>query len=76
MANIIRILLYRKEEDLACYLTAFYNIHLDQKLIKQAVHGKFYKWLKFVWAFDKNMVESYGGEQKRVEYVTLFDNII
>jgi hypothetical protein len=29
MADIVRILLQREEEDLACYLLAFYQIHLD-----------------------------------------------
>lgn len=56
MANIIRILLSRDEEDLACYLTAFYEITLDDKIVRRAVKNSNYKWLMFVWAFDKNFI--------------------
>lgn len=54
MANIIRILLYKKEEKLACYLTAFYEISLDEELLQSAVNNGYYEWLNYVWAFKKN----------------------
>jgi hypothetical protein len=31
MTSIIEILLYKKEIDLACYLTAFYDFNLEKK---------------------------------------------
>lgn len=79
MANIIRILLFRGEEDLACYLTAFYEITLDSSIIKLAVHKKNYRWLQFVWAFKKNHtgdIQTVGIEGKRhVSYERLFEFI-
>lgn len=33
MANIIKILLYRNETSLACYLTAHYELALDKNFI-------------------------------------------
>lgn len=30
MANLVKILLSKREEDLACYLTAFYDIECDE----------------------------------------------
>jgi len=54
MAGIIQILLYRGEEDLACLLTAFYSISLNLTMARVAIHLKYYKWLKYVWGFNKN----------------------
>lgn len=45
MANLIKILLFRKEEKLACLLTAYYEISIDNGLIFQAIHNKQYLWL-------------------------------
>ena len=67
MAQIIEILLYRQEEDLACYLTAFYDFNLEKpkkqeksicKLIYMAIEYDQYKWLNFVWAFKRNYYNS------------------
>ena len=33
MSDIIRILFHKEEEDLACYLIAFYNIYVDDDLL-------------------------------------------
>jgi len=56
MANIIKILLFREEIHLACYLTAFYEFALDEIMIKQAIDSDHYLWLNFVWAFQKNFI--------------------
>ena len=40
MAEVIKVLLYRKEIDLACYLTSFYNIWVEKELICEAVEYK------------------------------------
>ena len=52
MANIIRILLSWDEEPLACYLTAFYKISLDENIIEKAVKQHHFEWLKYIWAFE------------------------
>lgn len=54
MAQIINILLYRKELHLACYLTAFYNFTLEESMIIKAITKDHYHWLNYVWAFNKN----------------------
>jgi len=40
MATIIKILLFRKEVSLACMLTAYYEISLDEDLIFSAIENK------------------------------------
>lgn len=37
MKNIIDILLYREEMDLACYLTAHYDFFLDREILVKAI---------------------------------------
>ena len=56
ISKIIRILLHRGEIDLACYLTAFYEIYIEEDLVKMAIRRGWYKWLKYVFAFKKNYV--------------------
>jgi len=56
MQKILQILLHRKEEELACYLTAFYNISVTRTMIAQAIDHDQYRWLNFLWAFNKNKV--------------------
>ena len=58
MANIIKVLLFKKEEKLACLLTSYYELSLDEESYYQAVEGKKFEWLKFVWAFGKNYIGS------------------
>ena len=57
MADIIRLLLYREEEDLACYLTAFYEIMLQEDIIDRAVKTSKFNWLKYLWAFNQNIFQ-------------------
>jgi hypothetical protein len=58
MSDIIKIFLYRKEIDLACYLTSFYNMWIDKELICQAVEYRNLKWVKFLFAFGKNIIST------------------
>ena len=58
MANIIKVLLCKNEEKLACLLTSYYELSLDEESYYQAVEGKKFGWLKFVWAFGKNYIGS------------------
>ena len=58
MSNIAKILLFRKEEKLACLLTAYYELSLDEESYYTAVESKNFVWLSFVWAFGKNFIGS------------------
>jgi len=62
MANIIKILLYKKEEYLACLLTAYYEISIEDTYYYTAVENKNFKGLEFVWAFGKNFIGSRRSE--------------
>ena len=37
MQNILKILIYRKEMALACYLTVYYKVALDQEMVRNAI---------------------------------------
>jgi hypothetical protein len=54
MANVVKILLYRGEEKLACLLTAYYEISIDEEMIISAIDHGHFDWLNFVFAFGKN----------------------
>ena len=58
MSTIVKILLYKEEEDLACLLTAYYELSLDTESYLYAIEGNNFKWLSFVWAFGKNWILS------------------
>ena len=61
MSNILKVLLFtgrNGEEALACLLTAYYEISLDQEMIYQAIDRGHYKWLNYLWAFGKNYIGS------------------
>jgi hypothetical protein len=54
MANIAQILLYREEFRLANILTAHYELCLTEEIVMTAASSKYFDWLNWVWAFDKN----------------------
>ena len=54
MATIIKILLYRKENKLACFLRSMYEISIDSKMFAAAIKYEKWEWLEYVWAFGKN----------------------
>lgn len=56
ISNIIKILLYKEEINLACFLTAYYELSLDENMIFAAIEQKSFQWLNYVWAFGKNYV--------------------
>ena len=58
MANIAKILLFKKEEKLACLLTSYYELSIQDEAYYSAVQNKNFKWLEFVWAFGKNYTGS------------------
>lgn len=64
MGNIIRILLHRREEKLACYLTAYYEIQLDINMYINALNFDQLHWLNYLWVFKKNYI---GNRLKNIE---------
>ena len=58
MANIVKVMLFKEEEKLACLLTSYYEMSLDEDSFYQAVDNKSFTWLSFVWAFGKNYIGS------------------
>ena len=73
MATIVKVLLYKEEEKLACLLTAYYEIEFSAKMIHSAIGKDNLEWLMFVWAFGKN----YGGIRrcrgtKKISYKDFF----
>ena len=56
MTNILKIALQKEEEKLACIITAYYEIALEEEMIVRAITNSNYQWLLFVWAFDKNYI--------------------
>jgi len=65
MANIVKILLFRGEEKLACLLTAYFEVALDMEMFKCAVENRFFEWLQYVYVFKKNWVGKKGGPAAR-----------
>ena len=71
MQDIIRVLFFNDEEDLACYLTAFYEVYVDEDLLKTAIAMDKYKWLNYLWVFKKNQLRHKKDGVKDLEKVTI-----
>ena len=56
MSNILKIALQKNEETVACIITAYYEIELEEDMVVRAITSNNYHWLLFVWAFDKNYI--------------------
>jgi hypothetical protein len=56
MTNVLKIALQKEEEKLACIITAYYEVTLEEEMIIRALTSENYQWLFFVWAFDKNYI--------------------
>lgn len=63
MATIIKILLYRKENKLACLLTSMYEISIDSEMLASAIKFDKWEWLEYVWVFGKNWLGARRNEQ-------------
>lgn len=72
MSTIIKILLYRKEVGLACLLTSYYEISLDEDLIFGAIENNQFEWLSYVWAFGKNYIGARCNRGKKIVFVDVF----
>ena len=62
MADIVKILLFKDEIDLACYLNSFYEIQCDELMIEHAIQHDYLKWLKFLWTLGKNRITFEKGK--------------
>ena len=45
MTNVLKIALYKDEEKLACIITAYYEINLEEEMIVKEIHAESFKWL-------------------------------
>ena len=68
--------MFKGEEKLACQLTAFYELALDDDMIFRAIENTQFQWLQYVWVFGKN----YLGPRNTVDaiqitYTQVFDII-
>ena len=77
MTNIVKILLFRGEEKLACLLTAYFELALDMEMFKCAVENRFFEWLQYVFVFRKNHVGLKNGpgarRSNKTKLVSLLD---
>jgi hypothetical protein len=58
LTNILKIALSKDEERVACMITAYYEINLDEEMLITALATEQYEWLKFVFGFQKNFLGS------------------
>ncbi len=56
MTNVLKIALQLEEEALACLITAYYEVNVEQEMIIKALSMDNFQWLKFLWAFEKNFI--------------------
>lgn len=76
MTNVLKISLQKDEEKLACVITAYYEVALEEELIIRALTSENYEWLFFLWAFDKNYIgQRNKAESMFITYEQLFDLI-
>ena len=76
MATIVRVLLYKGEEKLACLLTAYYEIEFKKEMITSAIEKDHLEWLKYVWAFGKNYEGiRRSGDAEKIKFSALFKQI-
>jgi len=57
MKRVVKVFLSMGEEKLACFFTAYYEIDIEEKDIRESVQKEEYPWLNYVWAFRKNNIE-------------------
>lgn len=76
MTNVLKIALSKDEEKIACIITAYYEIALEEEMIVRAISKENYQWLLFTWAFDKNYVGARNKEGALfISFEQLFDLI-
>lgn len=74
--NILKILLERGEEKVACLLIAFYEVALEDDMIFRAIENKHFQFLQFIWAFNKNLLGPRSAiDSTKITFTNLFDTI-
>ena len=63
-AIMLQILLFKEEIDLACFLTSYYEVAIDEVMYIEAIWSDHYDWLKYVWNFNKNFI----GDRRFYKY--------
>lgn len=76
MTNVLRIVLMKHEEKLACIITAYYDFYLEEDTFIASLAHENFEFMHYIWAFGKN----YLGDGKRVQenmiqYEGLFEMI-
>ncbi len=62
MTNVLRIVLMKHEEKLACIITAYYDFYLEEDTFIASLAHENFEFMHYIWAFGKN----YLGDGKRV----------
>jgi len=76
MTNVLKIALSKDEEMLACIITAYYEVVLEEEMIVRALANENYQWLLYVFAFEKNYVGPRNKEDSHfIAFEYLFDMI-
>jgi hypothetical protein len=68
MTNILKLALYNDEEKLSCIIVAYYEIELIEEMVVRALANDNFRFLMFVWAFDKNYIKE--REKKKKNFIT------
>ena len=72
MTNVLKICLKKEEEMLACVITAYYEVIVELEMVIRALSEDNYKWLQFLWAFDKNFI---GPRAKEDSVLFTYDKL-
>lgn len=74
MTNVLKMAIEKDEEKLACIITAYYEVELNEDMIIKALTSENFEWLFFVWAFDKNYIGlRHKAESLFITFEQLFD---
>ncbi len=61
---------------LACIITAYYEVILEEEMVIRGMSDEHYKWLMFVFAFDKNYIgPRFAEDSSPILFESLFDII-
>ncbi|CAI2359649.1 unnamed protein product [Moneuplotes crassus] len=70
MANLLKILIGIDEEKLACFMLAYYDTDITEKIVRDTIHRDFFILLNYIWAFGKNKYQE--GPEQFISYSELF----
>jgi hypothetical protein len=73
--NCITVCLLSQEEKLASSLLVEYPIKVQENMLHRAIAGQMFKFLFFMWIYDKNFSEE-NGRDKEFKFEELFEHIL